>query len=98
MNYILQEYLSKFVSVYLDDIIIYTKGSLECHLDHLKQVFETLRRSNLMIKLKKCYFYLPKIHFLGYVMRREGIRPDPEKIEKIKIFQYQTALLNFALH
>ena len=92
MNYISQEYLSKFVSVYLDDVIIYTKGSLECHLDHLKQVFETLRRSNLMIKLKKCYFCLPKIHFLGHVVGREGIRPDPEKIEKIRNFPVPNSL------
>jgi hypothetical protein len=86
MNRILQEYLGKFVSVYLDDVIIYTKGTLESHLDHLRQVFETLRRAHLKIKLKKCYFCFPNIHFLGHVVGREGIRPDPEKIEKIKNF------------
>ena len=86
MNYILHEYLGKFVAVYLDDIIIYSKGTLESHLDHLKQVFETLRRANLMIKLKKCYFCMPNIHFLGHVVGRDGIRPDPEKIEKVKNF------------
>ncbi|GET53752.1 uncharacterized protein LOC114749870 [Rhizophagus irregularis DAOM 181602=DAOM 197198] len=43
MNRILQEYLGKFVAVYLDDVIIYSKGTLEQHLDHLRQVFETLR-------------------------------------------------------
>jgi hypothetical protein len=42
MNRVLHDYLAKFVSVYLDDVIIYTKGTLEQHLDHLRQVFETL--------------------------------------------------------
>ncbi|GET60895.1 retroviral-like aspartic protease 1 [Rhizophagus irregularis DAOM 181602=DAOM 197198] len=59
----------KFVAVYLDDVIIYSKGTLEQHLDHLRQVFETLRRANLKIKLKKCYFCLGNIHFLGHVER-----------------------------
>ena len=74
------------MAVYLDDIIIYSKGTFENHLGHLKQVFETLRRANLKIKLKKCYFCLPNIHFLGHVVGQNGIRPDPEKIEKIKSF------------
>jgi hypothetical protein len=86
MNRVLQDYLGKFVAVYLDNVIIYTKGSLEMHLDQLKQVFKTLRRANLKIKLKKCYFCFPNIHFLRYVVGRKGICPDPEKIKKIKNF------------
>ena len=86
MNYILHDYLGKFVAVYLDDIIIYSKGSLENHLSHIAQVFETLRRAHLKIKLKKCHFCFPNIHFLGHVVGRDGIKPDPEKIQKIKDF------------
>ena len=86
MNHVLHDYLQKFVQVYLDDVIIHTKGSLEQHLDHIKQVFETLRRANLMIKLKKCYFCMPTIHFLGHVIGRDGIKPDADKVEKIKNF------------
>ena len=92
MNYVLQDFLGKFVLVYLDDVIIYTKGGFETHLDHLKQVFETLRRANLKIKLKKCYFCLPNIHFLGHVVGRDGILSDPKKIEKIKNFPTPTNL------
>jgi hypothetical protein len=92
MNRVLQDYLGKFVAVYLDNVIIYTKGSLEMHLDQLKQVFETLKRVNLKIKLKKCYFCFPNIHFLGHVIGREGICPDPKKIEKIKNFSIPTNL------
>jgi hypothetical protein len=86
MNHILQDFLGEFVAVYLDDVIIYSKGTFENHLGHIKQVFKTLRRANIKIKLKKCYFCLPNIHFLGHIVGRSGIRPDPEKIEKIQNF------------
>src|SRR5688572_17269997 len=86
MNWVLQDYLGKFVAVYIDDVIIFTKGTLEQHLDHLKQVFQTLRESILKIKLKKCQFCLPSLSFLGHVVGRGGIQPDPEKIRKIKEF------------
>ncbi|GBB94650.1 hypothetical protein RclHR1_23990004 [Rhizophagus clarus] len=72
--------------LYLDDVIIYTRGPLETHLDHLHQVFEILRSANLQIKLKKCYFCYPNIYFLGHVVGRDGIQVDPEKIEKVKNF------------
>src|SRR3954451_12161284 len=64
MNRVLQEFLGDFVAVYLDDIIIFIKGIFEQHMDYLQQVFETLRTMNLKIKLKKCHFCLPNIHFL----------------------------------
>ena len=86
MNNILHDYIGRFVAVYLDDIIVYSKGSLENHIDHIRQVFETLRRAHLKIKLKKCYFCFPNIHFLGHVVGRDGINPDPEKIEKVRNF------------
>jgi hypothetical protein len=86
MNRVLQEYLGEFVAVYLDDVIIYSQGSFEKHLDHIQQVLNTLRKAQLKIKLKKCYFCLPNIHFLGHVVGRDGIKPDPQKIEKIRNF------------
>lgn len=84
MNHVLQDFLDLFVAVYLDDVIIYTDGSFEQHMDHLRQVFQKIEAANLKIKLKKCYFCLPNIHFLGHVVGRDGIRPDPEKIEKVR--------------
>src|SRR4051794_16960991 len=84
MNRVLQEFLGDFVAVYLDDVIIFTKGTFEQHMDHLQQVFKALRTTNLKIKLKKCHFCLPNFHFLGHVVRRDGIKPDPEKIKKVK--------------
>jgi hypothetical protein len=91
MNHVLQDYLGLFVCVYLDDIIIYSK-TFEQHLDHIAQVFNALRQAQLKIKLKKCYFCLPSIHFLGHVVGRNGIQPDPAKIDKIKNFPVPTNL------
>ena len=92
MNRVLQEFLGDFVAVYLDDIIIFTKGTFEQHMNYLQQVFEALRMTNLKIKLKKCHFCLPNIHFLGHVVGRDGIKPDPEKIEKVKNYPVPTNL------
>src|SRR5205823_5000652 len=64
----------------------------EQHLDHIAQVFNALRQAQLKIKLKKCYFCLPNITFLGHIVGRNGIQPDPSKIEKIKNFPISTNL------
>ena len=93
MNHVLQEYLGRFVAVYLDDVIIYSNGTFEQHLDYLHQVFETLRRACLKLKIKKCFFCFPNIHFLGHVVGRDGIRPDPEKIEKVKNYPVSINLI-----
>src|SRR5436305_518536 len=84
MNRVLQEFLGNFVAVYLNDVIIFTRGTFEQHMNYLQQVFEALKVTNLKVKLKKCHFCLPNIHFLGHVVGRDGIKPDPEKIEKVK--------------
>src|SRR3954447_6462071 len=89
MNYILQKFLGKFVAVYLDDIIIYST-TFEQHIDHIRQVFEALRSATLKIKLRKCYFCFPSISFLGHIVGRNGIAPDPTKVEKIKNFPEPT--------
>ena len=85
MNYVLQDYIGKFVAVYLDDIIIYSK-TFESHADHIKLVFNALRKAILKIKLKKCYFFFPNIAFLGHIVGHNGISVDPAKVEKIKNF------------
>ena len=91
MNYVLQEYLGKFVAVYLDDIIIFSK-TFEQHIDHIHLVFEALRTATLKIKLKKGYFCFPNISFLGHIVGRNGISSDPAKVEKIKNFPEPTNL------
>ena len=99
MNRVLQDYLGDFITVYLDNIIIYMKGSFEQYIDYIWQVFKALRKANLKIKLKKCHFILPNLQFLGHIVGRDGIKPDPEKIDKVKNFPTPTNLteLQFAL-
>src|ERR1044071_3470912 len=89
MNYVLQEYIGKFAAVYLDDIIIYST-TFEQHLDHVKTIFNALRKAILKIKLKKCYFCLPNIAFLGHIVGRNSIQVDPAKIEKVTNFPEPT--------
>src|SRR5256714_15529216 len=97
MNRVLQEFLGDFVAVYLDDIIIFTKGTFEQHMNYLQQVFEAFRTTNLKIKLKKCHFCLLNIHFLGHVVGRDDIKPDSEKIKKVKNYSILTSLTELCI-
>ena len=56
------------------------------HLEHLKTVFDGLRRANLTLKPKKCFFLQQKKIYLGHVISQEGVSPDPEKTDKVKGF------------
>ena len=86
MNWVLKDFIGIFVAVYLDDVIIYTKGLFELHIDQINQVFQALRDAQLSIKLKKCHFCRPSLAFLGHTVGQGGLQPDPEKIRKIKEF------------
>ena len=77
MNSIFREQIGKFVLVYLDDILIFSK-SLEEHARHLRIVLDILQRNELYAKLPKCKFR-PDLQFLGHVVGRHGIRMDPAK-------------------
>ncbi|GBC48416.2 retroviral aspartyl protease family protein [Rhizophagus irregularis DAOM 181602=DAOM 197198] len=72
--------------------------TFEQHLDNITQVFQALRNANLKIKLKKCYFCLPSIAFLGHIVGRDGIRVDPSKIEKIRNFPAPTSVTEIRSH
>ena len=69
--------------VYIDDVLVCSR-TFEEHLEHLRQVFARLREANLKLKLKKCLFLQDEVSYLGHVVTREGIRPDPSKTERIK--------------
>src|SRR5436305_7825314 len=79
MNYVLQDYIGKFVAVYLDDIIIYSK-TFEQHIDHNNSVLKALRDSFLKIKLCKYFFCFSNISFLGHIVGRSGIAVDSSKV------------------
>jgi hypothetical protein len=83
MNGVFQEYLDKFVIVFLDDILIYSKSEEE-HEHHLRMVLQLLRECQLYAKLSKCSFYQKQIHYLGHIISKDGIAVDLEKIEAIR--------------
>ncbi|GKC70330.1 putative reverse transcriptase domain-containing protein [Tanacetum coccineum] len=80
MNKVCKPYLDKFVIMFIDDILIYSKTK-EDHEVHLGFVLELLRKENLYAKFSKCEFWLQKVHFLGHVLNQNGIHEDPSKIE-----------------
>nr|GFA90997.1 putative reverse transcriptase domain-containing protein [Tanacetum cinerariifolium] len=83
MNRVCRLYLDKFVIVFIDDILIYTKSKKE-HEVHLKLILELLKKEKLFGKFSKCEFWLQEVHFLGHVVSSEGIHVDPNKIEAMK--------------
>jgi hypothetical protein len=76
MNGVLRDYLDKFVIVFLDDILVYSKLEEE-HEKHLRMVLQVLREHQLYAKLSKCSFYQRQIHYLGHIISEEGIVVDP---------------------
>jgi hypothetical protein len=82
MNEVFREYLDKFVQVFIDDILIYSR-MMEEHYEHLCLVLWCLRDNKLYGKLSKCSFYQSKIHYLGHVISSEGITMDAAKVGAI---------------
>nr|GEZ72123.1 reverse transcriptase domain-containing protein [Tanacetum cinerariifolium] len=76
-------YLDKFVIVFIDNILIYSKDEKE-HAEHLKAILELLKEEKLYAKFSKCEFWIPKVQFLVHVIDSRGIHVDPAKIESIK--------------
>nr|GFA42935.1 putative reverse transcriptase domain-containing protein [Tanacetum cinerariifolium] len=83
MNRVCKPYLDKFVIVFIDDIIIYSKDEKE-HEEHLKAILELLKKEELYAKFSKCEFWIPKVQFLGHVIDSQGIYVDPAKVKSVK--------------
>ncbi|WVZ80963.1 hypothetical protein U9M48_028396 [Paspalum notatum var. saurae] len=82
MNKVFMEYLDKFVVVFIDDILIYSKTEEE-HEEHLRLVLQKLREHKLYAKLSKCEFWLDQVPFLGHIVSKGGIMVDPSKISSV---------------
>nr|GEX12846.1 putative reverse transcriptase domain-containing protein [Tanacetum cinerariifolium] len=82
MNRVCKPYLDKFVIVFTDEILIYSRK--EDHEAHLKLILKLLKKNELYAKFSKCEFWLPKVQFLGHMIDGEGIHVDPAKIDSVR--------------
>nr|GEV06693.1 putative reverse transcriptase domain-containing protein [Tanacetum cinerariifolium] len=83
MNRVCKPYLDKFVIVFIDDILIYSKYKKE-HDEHLRQILKLFKKEELYAEFSKCEFWIPKVHFLSHVIDSQGIHVDLAMIESVK--------------
>ena len=91
MNRIFHHFLDKFVVVFIDDILIYSRAEEE-HEEHLKMVLEILREKQVYAKFSKCEFWLEEVNFLGHVISAQGISVDPTKVEASFQWEHRQSL------
>jgi hypothetical protein len=82
MKKVFMEYLDKFVVVFIDNILIYSRSEEE-HKEHLHLVLQKLREHRLYAKLSKCEFWMKQVVFLGHVISKGGIYMDPSKVQDV---------------
>ncbi|XP_044717353.1 reverse transcriptase (RNA-dependent DNA polymerase) domain-containing protein [Hirsutella rhossiliensis] len=85
INSVLQDYLDDFVSAYIDDVLIFSSGSLQDHRDKVGKVLQRLMDAGLQLDINKSEFEVKAVKYLGFIIEAEcGIRVDPEKVEAVK--------------
>ncbi len=82
MNDVLRDMLNKFVFVYLDDILIYSKSEEE-HVQHVRRVLQRLLENQLFVKAEKCEFHKQSVSFLGFIVAPGSMQMDPEKVSAV---------------
>lgn len=91
MHSIFRDILSKYVTIYLDDILVYSQ-SLEEHAKHLHEVLRRLKENELYAKLSKCSFCVSTVEFLGHLVTPNGIAVDPAKVKAVTLIKRPTKL------
>nr|CAB3504402.1 unnamed protein product [Digitaria exilis] len=91
MNSVFMSELDKFVVVFIDDILIYSKNEEE-HAEHLRIVLQRLRDHQLYAKFSKCEFWLESVKFLGHTVSKDGISVDPAKVQEVLDWQPPTSV------
>jgi hypothetical protein len=79
----LQEYLYYFIIVYLDNVLIFTKGTWEDYIAKVKLVLREYKKRDMLFKLLKCTFFAKEVKFLEYIVTTQGLRMQQHKIKKI---------------
>jgi len=83
MNDIFREELDTCVVIYIDDILVFS-GTMEEHIQHVRQVLDKLHANKLYAKLSKCKFAKEQVEYLGHIVSSKGIQPDPAKVKVIR--------------
>jgi len=83
MNYIFRHVLRRFVLVFFDDILVYSKTKTD-HWHHLAVVFDILKTHQLFAKISKCAFAIPRVEYLGHFISAKGVETDPAKIRVVQ--------------
>ena len=91
MNSVFMPELDKFVVVFIDDILIYSKNE-EDHAEHLRIVLQRLRDHHLYAKFSKCEFWLDSVKFLGHTISSDGISVDPTKVQEVMDWESPTSV------
>jgi hypothetical protein len=91
MNKVFMEYLGKFVVVFIDDILVYSRSEEEYEV-HLRLVLQKLRVHRLYAKLSKCEFWLKQVAFLGHVVSKGGISMDPSEVQDVLSWNAPTSV------
>ena len=92
MNQVFRPYLDRFVIVFINDILVYSRSEFE-HERHLDSVLQTLRQHQLYAKLDKCEFWLSRVGFLGHVVSTDGIYLDSQKVEAVENWDQPTTVI-----
>jgi hypothetical protein len=93
INWTLRKYLDDFVSAYLDDVLIYTDGSLAQHRAHVNMVLDALGEAGLQLDIKKCEFEVKSTKYLGFIINAgKGLCMDPEKVKAVREWKAPTTV------